>query len=562
MLLSENKLLLMTDEKSPARISHRLLVINRSEMRINMELTLNGIKDTAAWAGCSLPSYDIEQMRRETSANPVWLHFGSGNIFRAFIAAAAQRLLNQGDASTGIICAESTFGTEIITECYRPHDNLCVSVTLNPDGSIDKEVIGSVAESVTIADDMDRITDIFCSPSLQLVSFTITEKGYAIKDSSGNLTEVIKKDMENTPEKCTHLMSLLAALCIRRFHTCGRPLALVSMDNCSHNGEKLESAITTIASAWKENGFITQDELDYLKTSVSYPWSMIDKITPRPDAQVEASLAADGIKDINAFVTPGGVYVAPFVNAEKPEYLVIEDDFPNGRPALHKAGILFTDRDTVNKVEKMKVCTCLNPLHTCLAIYGCLLGYTSIASEMNNPQLKSFITKMAYEEGMPVVINPGIIDPKTFLNEVLTKRLPNPFMPDTPQRIATDTSQKLPIRFGETIKLHLERRTAGNLKYIPLVLAGWLRYLLAVDDNGDEFTPSSDPLLDECQAVLSGIALKDQVDSTRLHPLLSNSNIFGVDLEAAGLAGKVTDYFNELIAGKGAVLATLKKYTA
>lgn len=527
-----------------------------------MELTINGIKDAVSWSGYRLPSYDIEKMRHKTIKNPTWLHFGSGNIFRAFIAAAAQKLLNQGASDTGIICAESTFGTEIVTECYRPHDNLCVSVTLNPDGSIDKEVIGSVAESLTIAYDMERITQIFCSPTLQLVSFTITEKGYAIKDSSGNINDQIKKDMDNGPENCSHLMSMLAALCIRRFHACHRPLALVSMDNCSHNGEKLETAITTIACAWKENGFITDEELNYLKESISYPWSMIDKITPRPDAQVEASLAADGIKDIRAFATPSGVYVAPFVNAEKPEYLVIEDNFPNGRPALGKAGILFTDRDTVNKVEKMKVCTCLNPLHTCLAIYGCLLGYTSISSEMDSPELKSFITKMAYSEGMPVVVNPGIINPKDFLDEVLTKRLPNPFMPDTPQRIATDTSQKLPIRFGETIKLHLERGSAKNLKYIPLVLAGWLRYLLAVDDNGNTFTPSSDPLLVECQYKLKGITLGSHVDESKLHPLLSNVNIFGVDLKTAGLADKVTSYFNELIAGKGAVLATLKKYTA
>lgn len=124
------------------------------------------------------------------------------------------------------------------------------------------------------------------------------------------------------------------------------------MDNCSHNGEKLATAIITIAGAWKDNGFITDAELDYLKTSVSFPWSMIDKITPRPDSKVEASLVADGIKDVKAFVTHGGVYVAPFVNSERPEYLVIEDDFPNGRPTLEKAGILFTDRNTVNKAEK------------------------------------------------------------------------------------------------------------------------------------------------------------------------------------------------------------------
>ena len=162
-----------------------------------MELNLDGIKDASLWKGYRLPEYDIVKMCNTTKDNPVWLHFGAGNIFRAFICAAAQKLLNEGAADTGIICAESSFGTEIITECYRPHDNLCVSVTLNPDGSIDKEVVGSVAESLTVAYDMDRISDIVCAPSLQLVSFTITEKGYAIKDSSGNLTDTVKKDMEN-----------------------------------------------------------------------------------------------------------------------------------------------------------------------------------------------------------------------------------------------------------------------------------------------------------------------------------------------------------------------------
>lgn len=526
-----------------------------------MKLNLDCIKNSSAWKGYRLPSYDIGKMRAATCERPVWLHFGSGNIFRAFICAAAQKLLDDGDARTGIICAESCYGTDLITECYRPHDNLCVSITLNPDGSISKEVIASVAEALTVQYDMDRISEIFCSPSLQLVSFTITEKGYAIKDSRGELSDTIKNDMNVGPDGCSHLMSLLAALCIRRFHACGTPLALVSMDNCSHNGEKLENAITEIAAAWKKNGFISDAELSYIKSSISFPWSMIDKITPRPDAKVEAELEADGIDDIKSFVTSGGVYAAPFVNAERPEYLVIEDDFPNGRPALEKAGILFTDRETVNKVEKMKVCTCLNPLHTCLAVYGCLLGYTSIAAEMTSPELTAFITKMAYEEGMPVVVNPGIINPADFLDEVLTQRLPNPFMPDSPQRIATDTSQKLPIRFGETIKLHLKRGTAGELKYIPLVLAGWLRYLLAVDDDGNTFTPSSDPLLSECQTQLKGITLGSHVSEKKLHTLLSNSNIFGVDLEAAGLADKVTDYFNELIAGKGSVLDTLRKYT-
>lgn len=112
----------------------------------------------------------------------------------------------------------------------------------------------------------------------------------------------------------------------------------------------------------------------------------------------------------------------------------------------------MTDRDTVDKADTMKVTTCLNPLHTALSIFGCLLGYESIATEMEDPDLLTLVQQIGYKEGLPVVVNPEIINPKMFIDEVILKRLPNKYIPDTPQRIATDTSQKIAIRFGETIK--------------------------------------------------------------------------------------------------------------
>ena len=98
---------------------------------------------------------------------------------------------------------------------------------------------------------------------------------------------------------------------------------------------------------------------------------------------------------------------------------------------------------------------------------------------MDNPVLKKLVEVIGYEEGLPVVVNPGVIDPKKFIDEVVNIRIPNPFMPDTPQRIATDTSQKLGIRFGETIKAYQRsgELSVSSLKRIPLVFAGWLRSL-------------------------------------------------------------------------------------
>ena len=338
-----------------------------------------------------------------------------------------------------------------------------------------------------------------------------------------------------------------------------------SMDNCSHNGDKLQAAVLAFAEAWCGNGSAEKGFLEYIKdhSKVSFPWSMIDKITPRPDAKVEKMLAEDGIEELDAVITSKNTYIAPFVNAEECEYLVIEDAFPNGRLPLDKGGIIYTDRETVDKVEKMKVCTCLNPLHTTLAIYGCLLGYTLISEEMKNPLLKKLVEIIGYQEGLPVVVNPGILDPKEFIDQVVNVRIPNPFMPDTPQRIATDTSQKLAIRFGETIKAYNASPDLdpADLKLIPLVFAGWLRYLMGIDDKGNEFTRSADPLLEAAGAYVKDFELSDAPkDLSRLDKLLSNEKVFGVDLVKIGMAETVKQYFSELSKGTGAVEATLKKY--
>ena len=226
---------------------------------------------------------------------------------------------------------------------------------------------------------------------------------------------------------------------------------------------------------------------------------------------------------------------------------------------------MFTARKTVDKVEKMKVCTCLNPLHTALAVFGCLLGYDLISKEMKDETLKKLVEGIGYKEGLPVVINPGILDPKDFIDTVLNIRVPNPFMPDTPQRIATDTSQKLAIRFGETIKAYAaspELDTA-DLKLIPLVFAGWLRYLMAVNDNGETFALSPDPLLDTVCPYVADITLGSDFDAkAKLKPVLENAKIFGVNLYDVHMAELVCDYFKEMTAGKGAVRKTLEKYTA
>ncbi len=534
-----------------------------------MKLDREGLRDAAAWkaAGYHVPEYDREAMREATRQKPEWIHFGAGNIFRAYQANLMQQLMEEGKSQTGLIVAEG-FDYEIIEKMYRPHDNYSILVTLKSSGEVEKTVIGSIVESLILDSENEAeftaLKEIFAAPSLQMASFTITEKGYSLVDGRGEVLPAVKRDLKNGPEKPESYLGKVCALVYERYLKGKLPLALVSMDNCSHNGDKLKAAVLAFAKEWTEGGKAESGFLSYVEdpSCLSFPWSMIDKITPRPDPKVEAILEADKIQGLEKAVTAQNTWVAPFVNAEECQYLVIEDAFPNGRPALEQTGVIFTHRETVDKVEKMKVCTCLNPLHTTLAVFGCLLGYELISEEMKNPALKALVERIGYQEGLPVVVNPGILEPRQFIDEVLGLRIPNPFMPDTPQRIATDTSQKLSVRFGETIKAYMasDNLSLEDLEGIPLVFAGWLRYLMGVDDQGNAFTPSPDPLLDTLMPVFSDVKLGGTYDGKALlAPVLARADIFGVDLSNSVLGEKVTALFMEMIQGTGAVEKLLNR---
>ena len=540
-----------------------------------MKLTeiLSGQPNAAEWEakGYELPKFDIKAVREKTAKEPTWVHFGGGNIFRAFPAAILNDALNTGKYDRGVIVAK-TFDFEVIDKAYAPYNNLSLCVNLCSDGSIEKKVIASVTEALKADpqfEDWNRLVEIFCNPSLQMISFTITEKGYGFNEA--DLQAPLPSPQLGGGPKFA--MGKVCALLYERYKALAAPSGAVggaitvqSMDNCSHNGDKVKAGVFAYAERWVKDGLVPAAFLDYLKdeTKVTFPWSMIDKITPRPHEKVKELLAADGFEDNEYIETEKHTFTAPFVNAEEVQYLVIEDHYTNGRPPLDLGGALYTTRDTVDKVETMKVTTCLNPLHTAMSIYGCMLGYTLISAEMADEDLRPFIQKIGYMEAMPVVVDPGVLNPYEFIGAVINRRLPNPFMPDAPQRIAMDTSQKLPIRFGETIKKYVVRGLdMSNLVLIPLTLAGYARYLKGIKDDGTPFEPSPDPMLAELQAIVAPLEIgKADQDWSPLKKLYSRKDVFGLDLYEAGLGEQIEGMVKELYAGPGAVRATLHKYVA
>ena len=531
---------------------------------------------TAAWqkAGVTLPTYDIEAMRQATKRSPTWIHFGAGNLFRAVHAPIAQKLLDSGATDRGISVVES-FDPAIIDQAYTPFDDRYLQVILKADGSMKTSLVASIAGAYPLGEDPKPLRDlrlVFRNPSLQMVTTTITEKGYALVDSQGRPLPWIAPEFEGGPDRAKSAIAVITALLLERYRAGALPLALVSTDNFSRNGERFGQVVRRMAEEWIKRGLAEKGFGDYLrdKNKISFPLTMIDRITPNPDAEVGRRLKALGIADAEPFRTRGGTAMAPYANTEETWYWVVEDDFPAGRPPLEKAGVYMADKDTVNAADQMKVTTCLNPLHTALAVFGMLLGYPTMSKTIADPDLKALVTRLGYVEGLPVVEDPGIFSPKEFLRQVIEIRVPNPGLPDTPARICADTSQKIPVRYGITISKYIRAKDldTADLEAIPLIIAAWLRLLIGSDGNGtdDAGRPvklSPDPRLEELQRILVDIPLNGSVKketlTTTIKSILADTSIFGTDLNATPLADKIETFLTAMCQGNGAVASTLHK---
>ena len=504
-----------------------------------------------------------EDIKANTLKNPQWLHFGSGNIFRSYIAFIAQKLIAKRLLDTGIIICEA-YDEQILEESYKNNDCISLSCTLKNDGTLDINPVLSVVKALCInkdREDRNFYLNALSNPSLMLISFSITEKAYEIYDANGSLLPCIEENLNTSLDDATNILSIIILGLYKRFLKDRLPLTLMALDNCKHNGEKLKSAILTLAHLYLQKGQLCQSFIDYLKNDIAYPLSMIDKIAPRPDCDVLEKLKHLGYILDPIVKTQKGTHTAQFVNSESTAYLVIEDNFKNQRPKFEHADVIMTDKNSVMLCERMKIESCLNPLQTAAALCGMLLNKKYIADCMQEPCINLLVKTLGFE-GCKVVQDPKVINYKEFLQEAIDIRMPNPYINDTPARIATDSSSKIAIRLGLSLKRYIEsNKDINSLKAIPLVYALFIRYCSGIDDCGKAFNRPNDLNLDYIIKWGSSINVNNADLKTHqsIMTFIQNTNIMGCDLVSSGLDKKILKLTLAMCQGPGSVKDTLNK---
>ncbi len=231
---------------------------------------------------------------------------------------------------------------------------------------------------------------------------------------------------------------------------------------------------------------------------------MVDRIVPAVTADT-----LDKIEQLTGVRDPAGVACEPF------RQWVIEDNFVAGRPQWEKAGAeLVTD---VVPFEEMKL-RMLNGSHSFLAYLGYLAGYQHINDCMQDDNYRRAAQALMLQEQAPTLKVQGV-DLARYAG-LLIERYSNPALKHRTWQIAMDGSQKLPQRMLDSVRWHLAHHSDFSL--LALGIAGWMRYVSGVDDQGQAIE-ISDPLLPVIQQAVQG----SKEGSERVQALLGIKAIFG-----------------------------------
>jgi mannitol 2-dehydrogenase len=419
----------------------------------------------------AVPHYD----RQKLTAG--MLHFGVGNFHRAHQAVYLDDLFNLGrDLDFGIVGAGVMASDRPMRERLARQDYLTTVVAQAAERS-QARVTGSMVGYLPVGD-IDAIVERMSDPAIRIVSLTVTEGGYFINPATGIFDPdeaAIARDGAH-PDRPQTVFGLIVAGLKKRRAKGLPPFTVMSCDNLPHNGRIARSAVAGLAR-------LSDPELaDWIEKQVAFPNAMVDRITPATSDRERRITAEDfGIED------------AMPVFCEDFRQWVLEDNFPQGRPALEAVGVQFVP--DVTPYENMKI-RILNGGHAIIAYPAGLMEIEFAHEAMENALIRAFLEKVESEEIIPIVPPVPDTDLSAYYDRI-ARRFANPKIGDTIRRLCLDGSNRQPKFIIPSIADNLE--SGKKVSGLALASALWCRYCHGTTDAGREIQPN-DPNWERLQS--------------------------------------------------------------
>ncbi|HET8589398.1 MAG TPA: mannitol dehydrogenase family protein [Nakamurella sp.] len=409
--------------------------------------------------GVAVPAYDRSAVRAGI------VHLGVGGFHRAHQAMYLDRLMNAGRALDWGICGVGVLESDAaMAAVMQQQDCLYTLLVRHPDGHTDARVIGSIVQYLFAPDDPVAVIERMADPAVRIVSLTVTEGGYNLNHVTGAF------DAENPdvvadlarPAAPRTIFGLVTAALARRRERGIPPFTVMSCDNIPGNGDMARSMFGTFA------GLLDPDLGDFVSSSVAFPNSMVDRITP-------ATTDADRAELADRFGVADGwpVVCEPFAQ------WVLQDGFGAGVPPLADAGVMMVD--DVEPYELMKL-RLLNCSHQGIAYFGYLAGYRLVHEAAADPLIASFLLDYMEREASPTLLPVPGIDLDGYRHQLI-ERFANPGVRDTIARLCADTSNRIPNWLLPVVRTQLER--GGEVTRAAAIVASWARYAEGVDEQGE-----------------------------------------------------------------------------
>ena len=428
------------------------------------------------------------------------VHLGIGAFYRAHQAVCIDDILRD-DPVWGIVGA--SLRRPDTRDALQPQDGLYTLAVRDASGTHCR-VIGSILEVVDANKQNAHLIDVMTQAIVRIVSLTITEKGYCHDPASGQLDEKhpdILHDLSHPNQPKTAPGLIVEALARRRENGIA-PFTVLSCDNLPANGKTAARIITRFAH------LRDADLGAYVRDQVSFPSTMVDRITPATTNEDRAM-----VRDVIGCEDAWPIVTEPFTQ------WVIEDNFPQGRPAFEKAGAQLVD--DVEPFELMKL-RMLNGAHSTMAYLGYLAGFETVAQTINNQAFYRLIHDLMTKEVAPTLDMPGT-DLGAY-RDALLDRFANPALQHRTWQIAMDGSQKLPQRLLSIITDRL--KTNASFNRLALGVAAWIIYASGTNEKGAAIDVR-DPLADRLRALAEQTG--NDADK-RTNAFLQVKEVFGDEL--------------------------------